>query len=120
MDAIENLRKFLDDDSNVIFAVIFGSSARKNQRAPGDIDLGIYFRRAPEGMELLHFVTVLSGLAGKDVDIAVLNTASAFLKHQVMKYREPLIIKDDLVYRTFREKTISHYEEYKYISQLHI
>ena len=120
MDAMAKLKKYLGNDANVIFAVMFGSSARKDKRERGDIDIGIYFRLAPEGMELLNLITALSGLAGKDVDIAVLNTASAFLKHQVMKYREPLIIKDELIYRTFREKTISHYEEYKYVSQLNI
>ena len=120
MNSIEKLKEYLESDSNVIFALIFGSAARGKQRKASDIDLGIYFKRPPEGMELLHLITLLSGLAGKDVDIAVLNRASAFLKHQAMKHRVLLIVKDELIYRKFREKTISDYEEYKYVSQLNI
>lgn len=120
MDPIKKLEKYLENEPNVVFAVMFGSEARGVHRKGSDIDIGIYFNKQPEGIELLQFVTLLSGLAGKDVDVAVLNTASAFLRHQVMKYKVPLIIKDKTIYRKFREKTISDYDEYKYISGLSI
>jgi predicted nucleotidyltransferase len=120
MHSVEKLKEYLENDLNVVFAVVFGSGASQRQRKDSDIDIGIYFKRPPEGMELLHLITVLSGLAGKDVDVAVLNKASVFLRHQAMKYRVSLTVKDESIYRKFREKTISDYEEYKYISQLNV
>ena len=65
---------------------------------------------------MLGFINKLSDLTGKDVDVVVLNSASALLKHQVMKNKINLTIKDETLYRDFREKTIADYDEYKYVT----
>jgi predicted nucleotidyltransferase len=111
MNSIERLRTFLDDDRNIIFAVIFGSGAGGKQKKGSDIDIGIYFVQPPEGLDLLGFINMLSDLAGMDVVVVVLNTASALLRHQVMKNKINLTIKDETLYRDFRQKTISDYDE---------
>jgi len=120
MNSIEKLKTFLENDRNVIFAVIFGSRAGGKQKKGGDIDIGIYFVQPPEGLDLLGFINMLSDLAGMDVDVVVLNTASAFLRHQVMKNKINLTIKDRMVYRNFREKTISDYDEYRYVTGMNV
>jgi predicted nucleotidyltransferase len=117
---IEKLKEFFDRDSNIVFAVVFGSFASGRQRIGSDIDVGIYFANPPEGLELLNLINTLSELAGMNVDIVVLNRASAFLRHQAMKHRITLIIKDMAVYRDFRDMTISDYDEYKYISGMNV
>ncbi len=116
MELIEKLQHFLSDDENVIFAVIFGSYARGKHKKGSDIDVGIFFRDTPEGLKLLNLINRLSELIGKNVDVVVLNKASAFVRHQIMKNKVVLIIKDRTIYCHFREKTISDYDEYKYIS----
>lgn len=114
---IENkLQHFLKNDENVVFAVIFGSYASGKHKKGSDIDVGIFFRKPPEGLELFNFINRLSDLIDKDVDIVVLNKASAFIRHQIMKNKIVLVVKDRTIYRLFREKTISDYDEYKYIS----
>lgn len=114
------LTAFLDRDPNVIFAVLFGSAAAGTLGKESDIDIGIYFRNPPEGLGLLNLIDSLSNLMGRDVDVVVLNRASAFLRHQVMKTKVNLIIKDEVAYRTFREKTLSDYDEYKYVSGMDV
>lgn len=106
----------LAKDPNILFALMFGSYAAGRQKKGSDLDIGIYFERPVEGLALLNLVSTLSELAGRDVDVVVLNKASAFLRHQVMKHRVTLLIKDRVVYTKFREKTIADYDEYKYIS----
>lgn len=118
MELIEKLQHFLENDSNVIFAVIFGSYATGRYKKGSDIDMGIFFAEHPKGLDLLNLIHRLSELAGRDVDVVVLNKASAFVRHQAMKNKIVLIVKDKTVYRRFREKTISDYDEYKYISGL--
>jgi len=54
----------------------------------------------------------LSSLVKKEVHIVVLNDATPLLRHQVMKNRKELFIKDFLTYSKFREKTIDDYQEY--------
>lgn len=115
-DSIRKLTDFLEGDQNVIFAVLFGSGAAGKMRKGSDIDMGVYFNVPPEGLDLLDLINHLSNLAGRNVDVVVLNSASAFLRHQVMKTKVNLIIKDDAEYRKFRERTLSDYDEYKYVS----
>ena len=131
---IENMRAITDNrvddimlkltnlflkDSNILFAILFGSHVQKKQKS-SDIDVAIYFKKPPEGLKLLRLINMLSNQSGKEVDLVVLNGASAFLSHQVMKYGIPLTIKDRKTYGRFREKTISDYEEYKFISGMNI
>lgn len=120
MNSIEKLKNFLDKDPNVIFALIFGSAATGKQKKGSDIDIGIYFIKPPDGLDLLDLMNVLSELTGKEVDVVVLNNASAMLRHQVMKNRVVLTIKDIVLYRKFREKTISDYDEYKYVAGMNV
>ncbi len=120
MTAIEKLKEFLADDTNVIFAVLFGSFASDRQRKGSDIDIGIYFKNPPQGIDLFNLINNLSELAGTEIDIVVLNKASAFLRHQIMRHKINLIIKDFIAYKSYREKTISDYDEYKYISGMNV
>lgn len=118
--SIQKIKDFLNSDSNVIFAFLFGSGATEKQSRESDIDIGVYFVQPPVGLDLLNLINTLSELTGKNVDVVVLNSASVFLRHQVMKHRIALTIKDTVIYRKFREKTIADYEEYKYVSGMNI
>lgn len=110
------LEKFLRNDSNVIFALIFGSYGAGRKSDKSDLDLAIYFEDPPAGMALFKIRNSLSDICGRDIDLVVLNNSSPLLMHQVMKNRLPLIIKDPLRYRMFRERVIRAYDEYKFIS----
>lgn len=115
-----SLKENLSTDQNVSFALIFGSYAGTKQERARDLDVAVYFMVPPQGMDLLDLINRLSDLTGKEVDLVVLNSASAFLRHQVMKQGVLLIMKDRNVYRRFREKTISDYDEYKYVSGMNV
>lgn len=119
-DVITKLKDFINNDRTISFAVIFGSFVKSSGGKAKDIDIAIYFYHAPKGLDLLDLVNRLSNLASRDVDLVVLNTASAFLRHQVMKTGIPLIIKDKYNFQRFREKTITEYEEYKYVSGMNM
>ena len=96
--------------------MLFGSHKAGKSSAGSDLDVAVYFKKPPEGMALLHYINALSNAAGAEVDLSVLNRASAFLRHQVFKTGVPLVIRDPVGYRRFREKTITDYQEYKYVS----
>lgn len=119
-EPFQKLKIFLESESNIIFTLIFGSVATGNLTKESDIDIGIYFKQPPEGLDLLNLINRLSNLAGRNVDVVVLNNASVFLRHQIMKNKIILMVKDRAVYTKFREKTLSDYDEYMYISGLYI
>lgn len=115
-EVIARLGEYMANDPAVCFAIMFGSHVNKSQKQAKDIDVAIYFYKAPKGLELLRIINRLSNLTRRNVDLIVLNTASAFLRHQVMKTGVPIIVKDDQTYRQFRENVLSDYDEYKSIS----
>lgn len=120
-EGVGRLKEFLADDPVVCFAFLFGSYVKGTQKKTSDLDLAVYFHDpSPEGDRLLHLVSTLSNISAREIDLVVLNHASAFLRHQVMKYGASLIVKDRDVYRKFREKTISDYQEYKYVSGMNL
>jgi predicted nucleotidyltransferase len=115
-----NLKRLFDTDGNVVFALIFGSYAAGTYKKGSDVDIAVYFTAPPQGMALLSLINRIANQINKDVDLVVLNCASAFVRHQVMKNRITIVIKDHLIYRKFREKTLSDYDEYKFISGMSI
>ena len=63
---------------------------------------------------MLDMINTLSNIAQKEVDLVVLNGASAFLRHQIFREGIRLLIKDPVSYRQFREKTMIDYDIYKH------
>ena len=113
---ISELKEHLSKDDNILFALLFGSYASGKQKKRSDIDVAVYFNSPPSGLDLFSLINTLSDICAADVDLIVLNTASPFLRHQVMKYGVALVIKERQIYRRFREGVISGYDEYKFIS----
>jgi predicted nucleotidyltransferase len=112
------LKACLSEDENICFALIFGSHATNRAAHDSDLDLAACFYDPPEGLELLNMINHLSNVAQKEVDLVVLNRASAFLRHQIFKEGVRLLIKDPIKYRKFREKTMMDYDTYRYLTQV--
>jgi predicted nucleotidyltransferase len=112
----DKLKTALESDSNIEFAVTFGSVLEKEKFR--DVDVAVYFIKPPEGFELLEYMVKLEKSVGVEVDLNVLNSAGPFLRHQVFKTGVPLFIRDFIRYADFRDKTIADYMEYKYIAGL--
>ena len=116
MREFEKLKYKIKQDGNICFALLFGSYARGEQNQNSDIDIALYFKRPPGGLELLDLVHEYSEYIGVEADIVVLNHASAFLRHQVLKHGIRLLIVDEIIYGVFREKTMIDYDMYKHVS----
>jgi uncharacterized protein len=106
---IEELTKTLKGDSNVLFAFLYGSILDKEKFR--DVDVGIYFGKVPEGMDFLVYTVNLTDRINYDVDVIVLNKASAFMRNRVLRDGMQLFISDYDTYGKFREKTFDDYQE---------
>ncbi len=120
MIEIERLKEALLNNRNICFALVFGSYAKGRPNENSDIDLGLYFYTPPEGLDILGQINDLSQYTQKEIDLIILNKASPFLRHQVMLNCIRLFIHDPVIYREFREKTITDFLIYKYVSDLYI
>lgn len=115
-EGLPRLKERLERDPNVEFALVFGSHAQGRAQAGSDLDLAVSFRQPPVGLDYLDLLSALSDLAGREVDLVVLNRASALLRHQVLRHRMPLCLKDRPAYTAFREKAMSDYDTYRYLA----
>jgi len=115
-EILKRLKKFLEKDPNILFALVFGSAASGKFKKDSDIDIAIYVKEDLEPSEYLKLVTNLCDLVKREVHLIVLNKASPLLRHQVMKEKKILFIKDFDIYANFREKTMTDYDEYLYVS----
>ena len=115
-EVFKKLKEFLEKDPNIVFAIVFGSAVRGKLRKDSDIDVAIYVKNELEPLKYLELMSKLSDLVKREVHLVILNSASPLLRHQVMKEREILFIKDFDTYAKFREKTMTDYDEYLYIS----
>lgn len=115
-EVVEQLKEKLREHPNIMFALLFGSHAKACQRASSDLDIALFFKQPLYGLDLLYLVNELSDYTKKEVDLVVLNSASAFLRHQVMKHSIRLLVRDMILYRKFREQTITDYNTYKFVS----
>ena len=80
------------------------------------MDIAVLYEKPPAGFEILYEINKLSKIAGIEVHLAILNYGTPLLKHQVMKNKINLVVKDENLFVKFRENVISGYDEYKYIS----
>ncbi|RZD15361.1 MAG: hypothetical protein EVJ47_03560 [Candidatus Acidulodesulfobacterium ferriphilum] len=115
-DNILKLKDFLYKDDNIMLAFIFGSFAAKRMGKNSDLDIAVLYENPPTGFEILREIDKLSKIAGMEAHLAILNGGSPLFKHQVMKNKINLVIKDEKFFGKFRENVISQYDEYKYIS----
>jgi len=108
------LTAIFSDDPNVAFALMFGSRAGGAARRDSDLDVALFFHAPPTGLAVLDFRNDWSNLLGVEVDLVILNNASPFLRHQVMKTGRKLVVNDPRAYLLFRERTIFDYQEYRW------
>ena len=116
LKVVEQLKEKLSEYPNIMFALLFGSHAKVCQHASSDLDIALFFKQLLYGLDLLYLINELSDYTKKEVDLIVLNSASAYLRHQVMKHSVRLLVRDMIIYRKFREQTIIDYNTYKFVS----
>jgi len=92
---IERLRKYFEEEENVLLAFIFGSSARGAEGEDSDLDIGVYLRNKTEEDEIWRDI---SRIVEQEIDLVVLNDAPATLISNVFKTGIPLVIKDRILY----------------------
>ena len=114
----ESIKKLIADyrpvegEEQVAAAYLFGSHARGEASSNSDLDLAILFARSPEstlkgiGQRLASQLEIE---LGKEVDLIVLNKASAELVHKILKEGYLLIDRDPSLRVSFEVKKRNEY-----------
>lgn len=115
---IAKLAQALSAKPEIIFAYLFGSVAKGTAGNKSDVDVAVFLDPSAvlneEGFGYLSVLTEeLSALLSTRVDLVILNSAKIVLKHQVLKSGLLLHTKSNEARRTFHERTIREYLDFK-------
>ncbi len=116
---MENIKKILEKEPDVLFAYLFGSYAKGTQDEKSDIDIAIFLidtcllERDPLYPSRLA-IRIERALSGKKpVDIRVLNGSTLRFKSQVLRYGKLLFSKDEKRRIEFETHSLAHYYDFK-------
>ena len=94
----QNIVDYLYNHDQVSAAWLFGSVAQGRERQDSDIDIAILFVPGLTGSDQfnlrLALAVDLTAIAGREVDIADMISATPFFQHQVRKTGKLLLEKD--------------------------
>ena len=85
----------LEGRADVRLAYLFGSEARGEGRASSDLDVGVVFSSVPAPAELDRLATNLETVAGRRVDLVVLNDAPPLLAHEAIRANRLIVCRDE-------------------------
>ena len=111
------IKDYLFKRQEISMAFVFGSEASRSAGSESDLDIAVYFRPTRGEIEWESQTQYpeedriwlnLEKLAGKEVDLLVLNRAPATIFDTVLRKGKPLLIRDkgiylDLLLRVSRE-----------------
>ncbi len=62
----QSLTAFFEKDDNVVFALLFGSHAVNKANKESDVDVAVYFKDPPQGIEILDYSTELTNVINSE------------------------------------------------------
>lgn len=116
----QKLIEYLKDRREILFAYIFGSTAAKTAHKFSDIDIAIFINENMidendyrYGYQSEILTDLMHQLKTDKVDLVILNSAKALLRHRVIYFGKLIYSKDEKTRVKFQVDTINRYMEYK-------
>ena len=105
----------LADVPDVAFAVVFGSSVRGTAHARSDVDVAIGFGhgRRPAARELGAIVSRLEEVAGRTVDVVVLDDAPPGLAYCIFRDGVAVLVRDRTALVERKARAILEYLDFQ-------
>ena len=110
---LETFKACLQNEADLIFAYLHGSFFTEDRFK--DIDIAVFLDPLPSSpleAELELESKLSEALKGYPVDVRILNSASLSFRYNVIKYGQPIVVKDDDIRSDFVETTLSRYFDF--------
>ena len=117
---MEAVRRLLAEDRRVLYAVVFGSTARGTMHAKSDLDiaLGLAVGARLGAGELGDLVSSLERASGRSVDLVVLDEAPPAVAYRVFRDGQPLVVKDRSSFVDRKTRAILEYLDFRPVEEL--
>jgi predicted nucleotidyltransferase len=100
------------EDSNIIFAYLFGGLARGKKKPLSDVDLGIYVKNIRGLNYLWLFSKISQVLCTDEIDLVVLNSAPISLAGRSLQKRKILIDKDPFLRHKYESRILREFFDF--------
>ncbi len=116
---VENIIKVLSEESDILFAFLFGSYAKGTQDENSDIDLAVYLKdesileRVPLYPSRLAIKIERALDKKKTVDVRILNGSTLRFRSQVLRFGKLLHSKDEKRRIEFETSSLLQYYDFK-------
>lgn len=115
---VESIIKVLENESDILFAYLFGSFAKGTQNENSDIDIAVYLidekilEKYPLYPSRLS-INIENILDKKKVDVRVLNGSTLRFRNQVLMHGKLLHSKDEKKRIEFETSSLAQYYDFK-------
>lgn len=116
---VENIIKVLSEESDILFAFLFGSYAKGTQDEKSDIDIAVYLKdesileRIPLYPSRLAIKIERALDKKKKVDVRILNGSTLRFRSQVLRFGKLLHSKDEKKRIEFETSSLLQYYDFK-------
>ncbi len=112
-DKLQKVRKYFEEEENIILAFVFGSRAKGFGGKNSDLDIGIYLKDKNDEERIWLNI---SKITGQEVDLIFLDDAPATLISSIFKTGIPVVIKDRKLYwDIYLTKTLEAEDFYEFV-----
>jgi len=119
-DMLDELRSILEDEHDVVYALLFGSGGRGALRPTSDVDVAVELRSgAPrDTMTLGYLAARLESAAERPVDLVLMDEAPAPLAYRIFRDGRLVVERDHPALVRRKAEAILRYLDFKPVEDL--
>ncbi len=117
---IDAIRRVLETESRLAYALVFGSAAREALHGNSDVDVAIGVR-ADCDLDTLSIGALASRLeaaTGRPVHLVTMDDAPPGLAYRVFRDGRPVVIRDERAFKSRLARAILEYLDFKPVEDL--
>ena len=113
---LSEIKNILEKDNRIVFAYLFGSVAQSKHNKLSDVDIAVYIDDTYGIYDIRRdlIITISDIFKTYNVDVVILNTASPFMVHSVIKTGKLLLSKDEKLRISFIHKNLKEFMDMEY------
>jgi uncharacterized protein len=111
-----SIKSILELDNNVVFAFLFGSTARNDVHYGSDIDIAIYFNEDQTLQAIGNLNLILEEAVNYKTDLVELNNLdknNPILAYSIVSEGIIIINKDTNLFNRYKRSVLLHYLDFK-------
>ena len=107
------MRKALSAESNVIYAILFGSAVEGRLREDSDVDVAVRFSTRPDPLELGRLSSLMESVVGRPVHIVDIGRAPPPLRYEIFRTGVVILVRDETLMAEDKARAIMEYLDFK-------